>query len=95
VFKIHTKHSIMDLSLDYFNMAQRSLEKQTKSKKSKSEGNSARTQEFYLLEKLYEAMRKDKKRGKTTTTAREFYLLEKLYEAMRKDKAHNKKLSDN
>ena len=76
-------------------MAQRSLIKQTKSKKSKSEGNRYRTQEFYLLEKLYEAMRNDKKRGKTSSSAREFYLLEKLYEAMRKDKAHNKKLSAN
>ena len=75
-------------------MPQRSVGKQTKSKKSKSDENN-RTREFYLLEKLYEAMRKDKKRGKTSSTARELYLLEKLYEAMRKDKAHNKKLSSN
>jgi len=76
-------------------MAQRSLVKQTKSKKSKSDDISTETREFYLLEKLYEAMRKDKKRVKSSSTAKEFYLLEKLYEAMRKDKAHNKKLSAN
>ena len=76
-------------------MVQRSIKKQTKSKKSNSEDISTETREFYLLEKLYEAMRKDKKRVKSSSTAREFYLLEKLYEAMRKDKAHNKKLSAN
>ena len=75
-------------------MVQRSIRKQTKPK-SNSDDISTETQEFYLLEKLYEAMRKDKKRIKSSSTAREFYLLEKLYEAMRKDKAHNKKLSAN
>ena len=75
-------------------MVQRSIRKQTKAKKSKSE-DSTKTREFYLLEKLYEAMRNDKKRVKSSSTAKEFYLLEKLYEAMRKDKAHNKKLSAN
>ena len=79
--------------VNYLNMVQRSIKKQTKSK-NKSEDNT-KTREFYLLEKLYEAMRNDKKRVKSSSTAREFYLLEKLYEAMRKDKAHNKKLSAN
>ena len=50
--------------LDYFIMAQRSLVKQTKSKKSKSDDISTKTREFYLLEKLYEAMRKDKAHNK-------------------------------
>lgn len=94
VFKIHTKPVLRTL-LDYLNMAQRSLRKQTKSKKSKSEDNNTKTREFYLLEKLYDAMRSDKKRGKKSSTAREFYLMEKLYDAMRKDKVHNKKLSAN
>jgi hypothetical protein len=91
----YTQNTVLWTLLEYFNMAQRSLGKQTKSKKSKSEDNSGRAREFYLLEKLYEAMRNDKKRGKTSSSARELYLLEKLYEAMRKDKAHNKKLSAN
>ena len=93
VFKIHTKPVLRTL-LHYLNMAQRSLRKQTKSQKSKSQNNS-KTREFYLLEKLYDAMRSDKKRGKRSSSARELYLLEKLYDAMRKDKVHNKKLSAN
>ena len=59
MFKIHTKPVLRTL-LDYLNMAQRSLRKQTKSEKSKSEDNNTKTREFYLMEKLYDAMRKDK-----------------------------------
>lgn len=46
----------------------------------------ANPQEFYLMEKLYHAMRNDKKRHKQFFAAREFYLMEKLHEAMRNDK---------
>lgn len=46
--------------------------------------------EFYLLEKLYEAIRKDKSAGRWFS-AREFYLMEKLYDAIRKDKELNHK----
>ena len=91
----YTQNTVLCTLLDYLNMAQRSLRKQTKSEKSKSADNSTKTREFYLLEKLYDAMRSDKKRGKKSSTARELYLLEKLYDAMRKDKVHNKKLSAN
>ena len=89
----YTQNTVLCTLLDYMNMAQRSLRKQTKSQKSKSQNN--KTREFYLLEKLYDAMRSDKKRGKRSSSARELYLLEKLYDAMRKDKVHNKKLSAN
>lgn len=89
----YTQNTVLCTLLDYLNMAQRSLRKQTKSQKSKSQNN--KTREFYLLEKLYDAMRSDKKRGKKSSTGRELYLLEKLYDAMRKDKVHNKKLSAN
>jgi hypothetical protein len=47
--------------------------------------------EFYLLERLYQVMREDKKRGKRPS-AKEFYLMEKLYQVMIKDKNRNKKL---
>ncbi len=47
--------------------------------------------EFYLLEKLYQAMREDKKRGKRPSV-KEFYLLERLYQVMINDKNRNKKL---
>ena len=90
----YTQNTVLCTLLDNLNMAQRSLRKQTKSQKSKSQNNN-KTREFYLLEKLYDAMRSDKKRGKRSSSARELYLLEKLYDAMRKDKVHNKKLSAN
>jgi len=90
----YTQNTVLCTLLDILNMAQRSLRKQTESQKSKSQKNS-KTREFYLLEKLYDAMRNDKKRGKRSSSARELYLLEKLYDAMRKDKVHNKKLSAN
>lgn len=48
-------------------------------------------EEFYLMEKLYQVMRDDKKRGKRPS-AKEFYLMEKLYQTMVKDKNRNKKL---
>ena len=44
--------------------------------------------EFYLMEKLYQVMRDDKKRGKRPS-AKEFYLMEKLYQVMVKDKNRN------
>ena len=45
-------------------------------------------QEFYLLEKLYEVMSKDRKRKKRPSM-REFYLMEKLYDVMMKDKSRH------
>lgn len=48
-------------------------------------------QEFYLMEKLYQVMRDDKKRGKRPSSE-EFYLMEKLYHTMVNDKNRNKKL---
>ncbi len=69
--------------------------KQTNSDKTKSDDINFDVHEFYVLEKLYEAMRKDKKHGKASSSDREFYLIEKLYEAMRNDKIRNKKLSSN
>ena len=47
--------------------------------------------EFYLMEKLYQVMRDDKKRGKRPSSE-EFYLMEKLYHTMVNDKNRNKKL---
>lgn len=47
--------------------------------------------EFYLMEKLYQVMRDDKKRGKRPS-AEEFYLMEKLYHTMVNDKNRNEKL---
>ena len=49
--------------------------------------------EFYLLEKLYQAIREDKKRGKRPS-AKEFYLMERLYQVMIEDKRRNKKLTN-
>ena len=46
--------------------------------------------EFYLLEKLYQAIRDDKKRGRRPS-AKEFYLMERLYQVMLNDKNRNKK----
>jgi hypothetical protein len=48
-------------------------------------------QEFFLMEKLYQAMRNDKLRGKRPS-AKEFYLMEKLYQVMVIDKNRNMKL---
>lgn len=48
-------------------------------------------QEFYLMEKLYQVMRDDKRRGKRPSSE-EFYLMEKLYHTMVNDKNRNKKL---
>ncbi len=47
--------------------------------------------EFYLMEKLYQVMRDDKRRGKRPSSE-EFYLMEKLYHTMVNDKNRNKKL---
>jgi len=69
--------------------------KQTNSDITKSNDMNFDVHEFYVLEKLYEAMRKDKKHGKVSSSDREFYLIERLYEAMRNDKIRNKKLSSN
>ncbi len=69
--------------------------KQTNTGKNKSDDMNFDVHEFYVLEKLYEAMRKDKKHGKVSSSDREFYLIERLYEAMRNDKIRNKKLSSN
>ena len=48
-------------------------------------------QEFYLMEKLYQVMRDDKRRGKRPSSE-EFYLMEKLYHTMVNDKNRNNKL---
>jgi hypothetical protein len=58
---------------------------------SKSFQTNVDVQEFYLMEKLYQVMRDDKKRGKRPS-AEEFYLMEKLYHTMVNDKNRNKKL---
>jgi len=62
----------------------------TKEKTKLKEVNSD-VQEFYLMEKLYQAMRNDKLRGKRPS-AKEFYLMEKLYQVMVIDKNRNKRL---
>ena len=58
---------------------------------SKSSQTNVDVQEFYLMEKLYQVMRDDKKRGKRPSSE-EFYLMEKLYHTMVNDKNRNKKL---
>ena len=58
---------------------------------SKSDTVNQDIQEFYLMEKLYQVMRDDKKRGKKPS-AEEFYLMEKLYHTMVNDKNRNQKL---
>ena len=63
----------------------------SKRTKEKSKQNNSDIQEFYLMEKLYQVMRDDKKRGKRPS-AEEFYLMEKLYHTMVNDKNRNKKL---
>jgi len=72
------------------------IQKHIKSKKDvKQDTKSIQTdldvREFYLLERLYQVMRDDKKRGKRPS-AKEFYLMERLYQAMINDKNRNKKL---
>ena len=47
------------------------------------------TQEFYLLEKLYNTIDEDRKRPKPDSKGRELYLVEKLYDTMQNEK--NKK----
>ena len=49
--------------------------------------------EFFLLEKLYEVMSKDRQRGRKPSM-REFYLMEKLYDVMMKDKSRHSENSD-
>lgn len=72
------------------------IQKCIKSKKdvqqnTKSTQTDLDVREFYLLERLYQVMRDDKKRGKRPS-AKEFYLMEKLYHVMINDKNRNKKL---
>ena len=57
----------------------------------KSKDVNSDAQEFFLMEKLYQAMRNDKLRGKRPS-AKEFYLMEKLYQVMIIDKKRNTKL---
>ena len=60
-------------------------------KPTKDDSDNHDVQEFYLMEKLYQVMREDKKRGKKPS-AEEFYLMEKLYHTMVNDKKRNEKL---
>ena len=54
--------------------------------------SNANVEELYLMEKLYQAMIDDKKRGKPTSSSdKELYLMEKLYQAMISDKKRNHK----
>lgn len=57
---------------------------------SKAKEANSDVEEFYLMEKLYQAMRNDKLRGKRPS-AKEFYLMEKLYQTMVIDKNRNMK----
>ena len=57
---------------------------------SKAKEVNSDVEEFYLMEKLYQAMRNDKLRGKRPS-AKEFYLMEKLYQTMVIDKNRNMK----
>ena len=57
---------------------------------SKAKEADSDVEEFYLMEKLYQAMRNDKLRGKRPS-AKEFYLMEKLYQTMVIDKNRNMK----
>ena len=45
------------------------------------------TQEFYLLEKLYNTIEEDRKRPKPDSKGRELYLVEKLYDTMLNEKS--------
>lgn len=62
-----------------------------KQKNPKYQQANSDVKEFYLMEKLYQVMRDDKKRGKRPS-AQEFYLMEKLYHTMVNDKNRNQKL---
>ena len=56
------------------------------------QASNANVQELYLMEKLYQAILDDKKRGKPSSSSdRELYLMEKLYQAMISDKKRNHK----
>ena len=73
-------------------MARKYIQRRKKEAKGTKSQKTSKTREFYLMEKLYEAMRNDKKRGnKPSSSAREFYLMEKLYQAMVNDKNRSKK----
>jgi len=76
-------------------VSRKTIEGKTSQSKTNNSPKKSEAQEFYLMEKLYEAMRNDKARGKKPSAAREFYLMERLYEAMRNDKSRNQKLKDN
>ena len=65
--------------------------KKLSNEKTKSVKTNSDIQEFYLMEKLYQAMRNDKLRGKRPS-AKEFYLMEKLYQVMIIDKKRKTKL---
>ena len=65
--------------------------KKTYDEMSKTKDANSNVEEFYLMEKLYQAMRNDKLRGKRPS-AKEFYLMEKLYQTMVIDKNRNMKL---
>ena len=86
----HKSKYYLDLFWDFM------IQKRIKSKKDvqqniKSIQTDSDVREFYLLERLYQVMRDDKKRGKKPS-AKEFYLMEKLYQVMINDKNRNKKL---
>jgi len=91
---VHIKHkSKYYHDLDWFSMVQKrnNSKKITKEKSKLKEANSD-VQEFYLMEKLYQAMRNDKLRKKRLS-AKEFVLMEKLYQVMVIDKNRNMKLN--
>lgn len=73
-------------------VSRKTIEDKTSQSKTNNSSKKSEAQEFYLMEKLYEAMRNDKAQGKKPSSAREFYLMERLYEAMRNDKSRNEKL---
>ena len=76
---------------DYFMVQKRINGKKTAKSNTKSKENNSSVEEFFLMEKLYQAMRNDKLRGKRPS-AKEFYLMEKLYQVMVIDKNRNMKL---
>src|SRR3989337_4098162 len=87
---IHKSKYYLELFLDFM------IQKPIKSKKdvqqnTKSIQTDSDVREFYLLERLYQVMRDDKKRGKRPS-AKAFYLMERLYQVMINDKNRNKKL---
>ena len=72
-------------------MALKPLKNNTGNQENSRPKSNLKMQEFYLMEKLYQVMRDDKKRG-MRPSAKEFYLMEKLYHTMVNDKNRNKKL---